>query len=68
MLRALLRTLEALGRCHDEVVAQTVWRAHVDAEPQSWFVVGWLAARRPRSLRVAERCLRGLTQAIDRVH
>lgn len=65
VLRALQRALEALGRCHDEAVAQSIWRTHVEAEPRGWFVVGWLAARRPRSLRRAERCLGDLTRAIS---
>ena len=65
VLRALQRALEALGRCHAEAVAQSIWRTHVEAEPRGWFVVGWLAARRPRSLRSAERCLGDLTRAIS---
>jgi hypothetical protein len=66
LLRALGRALDALGRCHDEVVALAIWRAHVEREPRAWFVVGWLTARQAGSLRKAERRLRDLTRAIDR--
>lgn len=68
LLRALQRALEALGRCHDEAVALAIWRSHVDVEPAAWFVVGWLTARQPRSLRSAERRLRDLTRTLGRRH
>lgn len=66
VLRALQRALDALGRCHDETVALAIWRAHVEADPRAWFVVGWLTAHRPRSLRSAERRLRDLTRTLGR--
>ena len=45
---ALLRPAQdALGEAHDLVVARALFERQVAADPRAWFVLGWLAARRP---------------------
>ncbi len=49
-LRALRRALDALGRLNDLQVADALYRQRALAEPQAWFAVGYLAARRQAAL------------------
>lgn len=60
--RAFLRRLEpaqdALGRLNDEQVADGLYRKMARRDPQAWFAVGWLAARRERTLAECQQALR----------
>lgn len=51
---ALLRPAQdALGEANDLMVARAMFEAQVARDPRAWFVLGWLAARRPA---VVARC------------
>ena len=49
-LRALRRALAALGELNDLQMADTLYRQRAVQEPQAWFAVGYLAARRQAAL------------------
>ena len=49
-LRALPRALGALGELNDLQVADVLYRDRAQTEPQAWFAVGYLAARRQATL------------------
>ena len=49
-LRALRRALGALGELNDLQVADVLYRERAQTEPQAWFAVGYLAARRQAAL------------------
>ena len=49
-LRALRRALGALGQLNDLQVADALYRQRALTEPQAWFAVGYLAARRQAAL------------------
>ena len=64
-LRALRRALVALGDLNDLQVADALYRQRALHEPQAWFAVGYLAARRQAALAKAEAALARLaTQKI----
>ena len=56
-LRALRRSLGALGELNDLQVADALYRQRAQAEPQAWFAVGYLAARRQSALDKATAAL-----------
>ena len=49
-LRALRRARGALGELNDLQVADVLYRERAQTEPQAWFAVGYLAARRQAAL------------------
>ena len=61
-LRALRRALGALGELNDLQVADALYRQRVLAEPQAWFAVGYLAARRQAALDTSVTALARLTK------
>lgn len=63
MLRAAERALDALGDYNDLLVAEARLREHPAPDAGTWFALGWLAARRARSLQRAAR----RTQALARL-
>ena len=60
-LRALRRALGALGQMNDLQVADALYRQRALAEPQAWFAVGYLAARRQAALDASVAALASLT-------
>ena len=60
-LRALRRALGALGELNDLQVADALYRQRALAEPQAWFAVGYLAARRQAALDASVAALARLT-------
>ena len=60
-LRALRRALGALGELNDLQVADVLYRQRAGAEPQAWFAVGYLAARRQAALDKSVAALARLT-------
>jgi triphosphatase len=58
-LSALRPAQDALGEAHDLCVARALFAAHVQAQPQAWFALGWIAAREPE---VQARCGAALGQ------
>lgn len=60
-LRALRRALAALGELNDLQVADTLYRQIALQEPQAWFAVGYLAARRQAGLDKAVAALARLS-------
>ena len=60
-LRALRRALDALGQLNDLQVADALYRQRAQAEPQAWFAVGYLAARRQAALDKAAAALTRLS-------
>ncbi|MDA8522410.1 CYTH and CHAD domain-containing protein [Acidovorax sp. NCPPB 4044] len=57
-LKRLAPAQAALGRLHDEQVADGLYRQRAAQHPQAWFAVGWLAARRKHTLEDCQRALR----------
>jgi len=57
MTTALKPVQDALGRYNDELMALHAQRAAVEASPNAWFGVGWLAARKQSN---AKRCLKAI--------
>jgi CHAD domain-containing protein len=55
--------LDALGELGDLQGALAWSRAQAERDPQAWFVVGWLAARREQVLAGATRALARLERA-----
>ena len=62
-LRRLKKAQDALGAFQDLTVAQTVFEARREADPQAWFALGWIAARRPAAIERAGAALRKLGRA-----
>jgi len=62
-LKLLRRALDALGEYNDVLVAEQHFNAMLDTEPEAWFALGWLAARRAVLLHTAARALRKLAGA-----
>ncbi len=60
-LLALRQALEALGQLNDLQVADALYRQRALAEPQAWFAVGYLAARRQAALDKAAASLARLS-------
>lgn len=56
-LASLQPALSALGRLNDEQVASALYRSLADQDPKAWFGVGWLAARRPSSVKATKKAL-----------
>lgn len=56
-LRRLEPAQDALGRLNDEQVAEGLYRKMARRDPQAWFAVGWLAARRERTLAECQQAL-----------
>ena len=48
----------ALGRYNDQRVAAAEFAREAETQPQAWFGVGWLAARRRIAVKRCERALR----------
>jgi hypothetical protein len=59
-LRRLKKAQDALGTFQDLTVAQAAFEARREADPQAWFALGWIAARRPVSIERAGAALRSL--------
>ena len=55
MTAALKPVQEALGLYNDELMALHAWHAMAPDEPNAWFGIGWLTARKPHN---AKRCLK----------
>ena len=53
---------DALGEYNDLVVAEQVFARLVPAQPQAWFALGWLAARRAGLLQASQRRLQKWAQ------
>ena len=54
---------DALGELTVDGVAANFYRARVDAEPEAWFAVGWLAARQAAATEQCGRALRRASKA-----
>ena len=52
-----------LGEFNDVCVALAVYRPLVAQQPQAWFALGWLAARREATLAACSRSLKRLRKA-----
>ena len=59
-LAALERAQGPLGDYNDSVVALAAYQAFAALEPQAWFAVGWLAARREALTPACVKALKGL--------
>ncbi len=59
-LRRLKKAQDALGTFQDLTLAQAAFEARREADPQAWFALGWIAARRPAAIARAGRALRAL--------
>jgi triphosphatase len=55
MTAALKPVQEALGLYNDELMALHAWRAMAHEQPNAWFGIGWLSARKQLN---AKRCLK----------
>lgn len=56
-LESLQPALSALGRLNDEQVASGIYREMAGSDPQAWFSVGWLAARREGVAKATKKAL-----------
>ncbi len=63
LLAAVGAALDALGDLNDLHTAEAAWRARAATDPQAWFAVGWLAARREPARAQALRALAALDKA-----
>ena len=61
-LQAIKPAQNALGRQNDEAVALERLRALVIPQPQAWFGVGWLSARRPARTRASRKALQRVSR------
>jgi inorganic triphosphatase YgiF len=62
-LEALREAQEHLGEFNDVCVASAAYRPLAAQQPQAWFAVGWLAARREATLAACSRALKRLRKA-----
>ncbi|WP_353093414.1 CYTH and CHAD domain-containing protein [Methylibium sp.] len=62
-LDALREAQEHLGEFNDVCVALAAYRPLAAQQPQAWFAVGWLAARREATLTACSRALKRLRKA-----
>lgn len=62
-LERLKPAQDALGQYNDLVVAEQVFTRMLPGQPQAWFALGWLAARRPDLLDVSRRSLKKWAKA-----
>jgi len=62
-MAALRRCLDELGAYNDLLVATALFRSAVAQDPQAWFAVGWLQARREWLLARCERSLASMAKA-----
>ncbi len=62
MAAALKPVQDALGQHNDELMAQHALRRLAADDPNAWFGVGWLTARKQPN---AKRCLREITKFAD---
>jgi inorganic triphosphatase YgiF len=62
MANALKPVQEALGLYNDEFMALQAWRAMLPDEPNAWFGIGWLMARKQPN---AKRCLKEIKAFAD---
>ncbi|WP_036251129.1 CHAD domain-containing protein, partial [Methylibium sp. T29] len=62
-LDALREAQEHLGEFNDVCVALAAYRPLVPQQPQTWFALGWLAARREATLAACSRSLKRLRKA-----
>jgi inorganic triphosphatase YgiF len=58
--RKLRKAQDALGRFQDLALAQGAFSTLLELDPQAWFALGWIAARRPAAVADAGRALRAL--------
>ena len=63
-LAALRRALNALGACTDVLVAEQRFATELGRQPQAWFALGWLAARREQLLARAGQRLAALARSV----
>ncbi|MDQ6680599.1 MAG: CHAD domain-containing protein, partial [Pseudomonadota bacterium] len=54
---------DALGEYNDQRIAVELFRSTAERDPNAWFVVGWLEARRPASVKRCSRALREASKA-----
>jgi inorganic triphosphatase YgiF len=62
-LQRLKPAQDALGEYNDLVVAEQAFGQLLPAQPQAWFALGWLAARRTQLLKASQRRLRKWARA-----
>jgi len=62
-LDALTDAQDALGAYNDLVVAYSLFERSAAEQPQAWFALGWIAAKRPRAVRKCQRTLQRLAKA-----
>lgn len=62
-LAALRPAQDALGEGNDLVVARSLFESVVASDPRAWFVLGWLAGRRPVVLAQCSEALVRIAQA-----
>lgn len=62
MAAALKPVQESLGLYNDELMALQAWRAMTPDEPNAWFGIGWLTARKQPN---ARRCLKKIKAFAD---
>ena len=62
MTSALKPVQDALGLYNDELMALHAWRELATDEPNAWFGIGWLTARRQPN---AKRCLKEIKALAD---
>ncbi len=63
LLAAVCAALDALGELNDLHMAEAAWRARAATDPQAWFAVGWLVARREPAHAQALQALAALDKA-----
>ena len=66
-VRRFLSTLQpaqdALGEINDLSVARSMFRAQTQTDPQAWFAVGWLSAKREEAVQHSARALHSVAKA-----
>ena len=62
MTAALKPVQDAMGLYNDELMALHAWRELATDEPNAWFGIGWLTARRQPN---ARRCLKEIKALAD---
>jgi CHAD domain-containing protein len=62
-LKPLRALQERLGAVNDVVMAMDTFRAARDTDPQAWFALGWLEARRVRLVDRAQPDLKAFAKA-----
>jgi triphosphatase len=62
-LAALRPAQDALGEAHDLVVARELFQSRLQEDARVWFILGWLAARRPTVLAQCSEALAHIGKA-----